>query len=61
MQSCIRIFPSSSLFFLLVYSVASYAAAPLQIKDSNPNGERETEISHKSTSARQSDPIPEPG
>ncbi|KAG7238454.1 hypothetical protein INR49_030866, partial [Caranx melampygus] len=37
-------------------AVTLSTAAPLQIKDSEPNGETQTEISHESTSARQSDP-----
>lgn len=47
--------------FSFVSSVTSSTAAPLQITDSDPNGEKQTEISHEPTPARQTDQIPEPG
>lgn len=46
--------------FFFVYSITSFIAAPLQIKDSWQPGETQTEISYKLTSTRQTDQIPEP-
>lgn len=45
----------------LVHSVTSSTDAPLQIQDSDTNRETQTEISPKSTSARQTDQIPKSG
>ena len=51
----------SFLSFVLSCSVTTSTAAPLQIKDSDPDGERQTEIYYKLTSAKQTDQILEPG
>lgn len=53
--------PLSLFPFCLVCSITPTTAPPLQITDSDPNGETQTEISHEPASARQTDQIPEPG
>lgn len=52
-----KLHPILSLSF---HSVTSSTAALMQDKDSDPSGDTKTEISHKPTSARQTNQIPEP-
>lgn len=46
-------------FFL--HSIAPPTAAPLQVTDTDPRGQRQSEVAQEPASARQTDQIPQPG